>query len=435
MPHPLRTTNTTGDARPARRDVEVVLRWGGDVVDVRRLDDGVTRLRVGCTPGDDLFVPLDVLAGFELLVRRCDGWELRTPPGVGGTISRRGVPAEVSAATGALVPLDDDVEARLVAGSFTIEVSVRKRARLARLAPVFDALWANTATVTMSAMAIVVAIATLVPRADLGVEDDLHTNPARYASLIAAVRPSSEPGEPRRSTEVPPQTAATVGKQDSGRRSERGTELRRREQPAAQRATIALEMLGGDGGVAGVFGTGPAEGLVEALGAIDGMQNAAIFAGPIVGPSPPRGEAGAPGLGTIAIGRVGTRGRGTGADDYGAAGSLLDEKAERELPDVKPGAGMVIGSLDKELIRRVVKEHESQIRYCYERALQETPGLAGKVSVRWVIDTQGRVTEASARGVAGEVEECIEERVRRWHFPLPKGGGVVVQYPFVLKQG
>jgi hypothetical protein len=34
----------------------------------------------------------------------------------------------------------------------------------------------------------------------------------------------------------------------------------------------------------------------------------------------------------------------------------------------------------------------------------------------------------------GAVEQCIAQAVRRWEFPKPQGGGiVVVTYPFVLK--
>jgi hypothetical protein len=34
-----------------------------------------------------------------------------------------------------------------------------------------------------------------------------------------------------------------------------------------------------------------------------------------------------------------------------------------------------------------------------------------------------------------KVEQCIAQSVRRWTFPAPEGGGiVVVSYPFVLAQ-
>jgi hypothetical protein len=31
------------------------------------------------------------------------------------------------------------------------------------------------------------------------------------------------------------------------------------------------------------------------------------------------------------------------------------------------------------------------------------------------------------------VEQCIAGAVRRWEFPKPEGGIVIVSYPFVLK--
>jgi hypothetical protein len=33
-----------------------------------------------------------------------------------------------------------------------------------------------------------------------------------------------------------------------------------------------------------------------------------------------------------------------------------------------------------------------------------------------------------------DVEGCLTDRIRRWIFPEPKGGGIViVKYPFVFK--
>ena len=95
------------------------------------------------------------------------------------------------------------------------------------------------------------------------------------------------------------------------------------------------------------------------------------------------------------------------------------------------------GSLDKELIRRVIKRHISQIRYCYERQLQVNPGLNGKVRIEWVITAQGRVRSTKVmESTMGnvQVERCMMRKIRTWLFPKPKGGGIViVTYPWVLK--
>ena len=42
------------------------------------------------------------------------------------------------------------------------------------------------------------------------------------------------------------------------------------------------------------------------------------------------------------------------------------------------------------------------------------------------------IVQSSTLGNPG-VEQCIAGAVRRWEFPKPQGGIVVVTYPFVLK--
>jgi hypothetical protein len=98
----------------------------------------------------------------------------------------------------------------------------------------------------------------------------------------------------------------------------------------------------------------------------------------------------------------------------------------------------VEGSLDKELIRRVIHAHRNQVRFCYESELVRHPGMNGKVTVKFIIGANGTVQksglDASTLG-NGNVESCIVSRVAQWEFPKPKGGGiVVVSYPFLLKE-
>jgi TonB family protein len=96
-----------------------------------------------------------------------------------------------------------------------------------------------------------------------------------------------------------------------------------------------------------------------------------------------------------------------------------------------------MGSIDKALIKGVIEAHRSQIRYCYESALAASPALDGKVVVRFVIVADGKVAEATVKqSTLGHepVEKCITERLLRWEFPKPKGGGkVVVSYPFIFR--
>jgi hypothetical protein len=176
--------------------------------------------------------------------------------------------------------------------------------------------------------------------------------------------------------------------------------------------------------------------LQAALGGIDGAKVAGAGEGSLgIRGGGPGG--GGTGTNTFGSGKVGTRGRGSGEAGYGAGDGGLGARADRDI-SMTPGTPVVMGSLDKEIIRRIVQEHASQIRYCYEHELTRTPGIFGKIMMKWVINGDGKVTQA---GVAetqmknSNVEDCISRKIQGWVFPKPKGGGIViVSYPFVFKQ-
>jgi hypothetical protein len=60
------------------------------------------------------------------------------------------------------------------------------------------------------------------------------------------------------------------------------------------------------------------------------------------------------------------------------------------------------------------------------------------VAIQFIISPTGAVQTAAVNSSDlgnGKVEQCIVSAVRRWTFPSPEGGGiVVVTYPFVLQQ-
>jgi TonB family protein len=138
----------------------------------------------------------------------------------------------------------------------------------------------------------------------------------------------------------------------------------------------------------------------------------------------------------LGIGEVGTAGRGgggRGGDGYGEGQGDLGEK-EQAQPEVVPQRPDVDGSLDKEIIRKVVRQHRREVKYCYEKELQKNEGLKGRVVVQFTISPSGGVVAAliteSTLGNTN-VERCMQNKIRRWTFPAPKGGGVVkVNYPF-----
>jgi len=96
----------------------------------------------------------------------------------------------------------------------------------------------------------------------------------------------------------------------------------------------------------------------------------------------------------------------------------------------------VRGSLDKEIIRRIIRRHINEVKFCYEQELTKKPQLGGRIMVQFTIAASGQVIASvlqnSTMGNA-KVENCTVQAVRRWEFPKPLGGGIViVSYPFVL---
>jgi TonB family protein len=140
---------------------------------------------------------------------------------------------------------------------------------------------------------------------------------------------------------------------------------------------------------------------------------------------------------TIGIGAIGTKGRGGGTGTYGNGVGVLGGKRVSDI-GITSSDPEVMGSLDKELIRQVIRSHRDQIRYCYETQLARFPNLKGKVAVKFVISAVGSVASSSvSQSTVGnsELEMCVAGRVRTWIFPKPKGGGVVVvTYPFLFQQ-
>ncbi|MES2769035.1 MAG: AgmX/PglI C-terminal domain-containing protein [Bdellovibrionota bacterium] len=143
--------------------------------------------------------------------------------------------------------------------------------------------------------------------------------------------------------------------------------------------------------------------------------------------------AGGEGTATYGIAGVNTKGRGGGVSGYGTGG--LGAKGRASV--VPGGEGETFsGSIDREAIRRVIRENQRQITACYEKTLNKNPNLYGKVILEWVIVGNGRVSSARVSSSTlknSEVEQCILSRLRTWKFPEPPPDQeAVVSYPFLF---
>jgi hypothetical protein len=98
------------------------------------------------------------------------------------------------------------------------------------------------------------------------------------------------------------------------------------------------------------------------------------------------------------------------------------------------------GGLTSEEIDRVVKARAGVFRACYQKELNHTPGIGGKLVIHFKIGGDGTVQAGNTATSGGStmrndtVEQCVKSNVNRLKFPA-KGGIANVNYPFVFTQG
>ncbi|MCC6334602.1 MAG: AgmX/PglI C-terminal domain-containing protein [Myxococcales bacterium] len=219
---------------------------------------------------------------------------------------------------------------------------------------------------------------------------------------------------------------------DPGKQGEMRTPAKAAAHPAGERdkraeARSLLEtMMGGPALNAVTAGFGA--GLDEALANL--------------GPSAPSADAsGLAGLGSRGTG-PGASTRGLGIGGTGTVGGLPG----LGLPELKAGhknvtvicelpSGTFTDGLSRDEVLRVVQRHQSEIRFCFESALQKQPSLSGKVSARWVIAPSGDVEAAEISEASldsADAQACMLSRIRRWRFPTHGGDQVVVNFPWLF---
>jgi len=197
-----------------------------------------------------------------------------------------------------------------------------------------------------------------------------------------------------------------------------------------------LAILGkGSAGLSTVLGSSGLGG--ELKGAIGGLTGSAVgdahgFGGlGLRGTGPGGGAIGE----TVSVGAIGTRGRGGGTASFGSGVGGLGKKGSAEVR-IDTSAVSITGTIDRELIRKVIQANHGKFKYCYENELVRNPKLAGRLAVRFQINPQGDVAFAAVDSSTlhnPTVENCVVARIRGLKFPMPQGGGAaLVTYPFVF---
>ena len=142
------------------------------------------------------------------------------------------------------------------------------------------------------------------------------------------------------------------------------------------------------------------------------------------------------GVGTVqgegggAIGKVGSGGGGGGEGDgkgWGAGG--LGGQGGRGVASVSAKT-VVMGSIDPELLRKILRQYLPQFRHCYQKELSfGGEGAGGVLDLNFTINGDGQVKKYNVETENGQFStqgrNCVGEVLGMIDFPKPKGGGLV----------
>ena len=101
-----------------------------------------------------------------------------------------------------------------------------------------------------------------------------------------------------------------------------------------------------------------------------------------------------------------------------------------------PSETVVLGSMDPDVIRRILRDHIPFFRSCYQKELDRNTGrdISGTIRLDFTIGASGHVANAGVDGRSGlpsNVKRCAIGVLRGIKFPRPMGGGTVdVKQPF-----
>ncbi len=94
-----------------------------------------------------------------------------------------------------------------------------------------------------------------------------------------------------------------------------------------------------------------------------------------------------------------------------------------------PSETVVLGSMDPDVVRRLLMAHLTQFRSCYQNELDRTGDeIQGAIKLNFTIGASGRVDRAgveSDSALPGGVKGCVVNVLRGIQFPEPQGGGTV----------
>ncbi len=91
---------------------------------------------------------------------------------------------------------------------------------------------------------------------------------------------------------------------------------------------------------------------------------------------------------------------------------------------------VVLGSMDPELLRKILQEYLPQFRHCYQRELENNnENVKGVIDLNFRISKSGKVSKVGIKAKKSRFSKkgvnCMANVLHLIQFPKPKGGGVV----------
>lgn len=209
--------------------------------------------------------------------------------------------------------------------------------------------------------------------------------------------------------------------EEKGDDKPKGAEKAGPKGPEEQGLLALITKKGDRGPVADILSEGLGEDIMSAMQNISGVKVARS------GDIGTRKHGGGSGK-SVDIDNLGSFGKGGSVDMAGK-----DRKAIKS--SIKTDSADIQGKLDRNLIAAKVRTYLAGIKACYEYQLKRDPNLRGKITVRFTIGIDGKVTEATIVSSTlndQQVKDCMKRRIMRWKFPKPEEGTVTVSYPFIF---
>jgi outer membrane biosynthesis protein TonB len=119
--------------------------------------------------------------------------------------------------------------------------------------------------------------------------------------------------------------------------------------------------------------------------------------------------------------------KGTGANSFGSRG--LAAKTGFDSSYLEPKT-VVMGSMDPEVLRKILREYIPQFRHCYQQELVgHSEKIKGVIDLNFTINQNGKVGKFNIKVKDAKFSDkgvgCMGRVLGLIEFPKPKGGGVV----------